>query len=155
MSVSYLVGLAAAVFALLVLRALPAVRSRSRSRPMAWAEVLVLVAGVLGLVFHCGAMFFASTVLRVPGSTAAVEQVNAMGPASKVWFAVPAILVLLGLHRQFRPALAAVALTLTAVGITMYDDGPLDTHLTAIFAAALTLTATLSLTVSRPALVRS
>jgi hypothetical protein len=68
------------------------------------------------------------------------QRINALGTASIIRYAVPATLVVLGLRRQHPAALAAVALALTAVGITMYDGGSLSTHLTAIFVSVVVLT---------------
>ena len=98
-------------------------------------EAVLLSAGLAGLAFHCGAMFFRRTVEHLPGVHPAIRTINAMGAASRLWYIVPAVLVMIGLRRQYPPAIPAVAAALTAVGVTMYDHGPLITHLTAIFLA--------------------
>jgi hypothetical protein len=98
-------------------------------------DAAFISVGLVGLAFHCGAMFFRNTAQRIPGSHSAIRAIDAMGTASRVWFIVPAILVVIGLRRQYPLALLAVAAALATVGATMYDHGPLRTHLTAIFLA--------------------
>ncbi len=113
-------------------------------------DVAVVTVGVVGLAFHCGAMFFRSEVAHLPGLSSAIRAINAMGTASKLWYAVPAILVIVGLRRQYPVALVVVAVALTVVGITMYDHGSLTTHLRAIFSAVVILAATGVLLVRPP-----
>ena len=79
-----------------------------------------------------------------------VGLVNSMGVVSVVLFVVPAALILIGLRRQQRGALAVLSLTLVAVGVTMYVGGPLQLHLAAIFAATVVLAAVVSLFVLAP-----
>lgn len=140
MSHTFVVSLVAGVVVILgsrlVLAGLPLQRFAVRATLIDAACVGV---GVVGLVFHCASMFYRATVQHVPGTSAAIEAINAMGLASKVWFAAPALLVLVGLRRVHPVALSAVAGSLAAVGVTMYDAGPLVTHLRAIFAAAMVI----------------
>ena len=96
---------------------------------------VLAVLGLLGLAFHCGAMFYRSTILSLPGTETAVAHINALGVVSMVAFAGPAALLIAGLRRISSPALALIVLALAAVGTTMYDGGPLATHLAAIFAS--------------------
>lgn len=113
--------------------------------PLRWASRLgavdagLLAVGIVGLAFHCGAMFFRSRVTAVPATSRAVDMINALGRGSIVWYAASAALVVVGLRRQHPLALASAGLTLVAVGVTMYDGGPLDPHLASIFAAVVVL----------------
>ncbi len=110
-------------------------RSAQRGAVFSRGEAALGVIGSLGLVAHCSAMFysepFLGTLGGVPGVRAYVDAVNAMGSASIVAYAVPAALVLIAARR--RPPHAVVVLAaLLAVGVTMYDGGPLPVHLAAI-----------------------
>ncbi len=138
-----LVGLAAR----LILASLPLPGLAARASAL---EAALLVIGSAGLAFHCGAMFFRTDASRIPGTHGAIRVINAMGTSSRVWFIVPAILVVLGLRHQKPVAIAAVALSLIAVGVTMYDHGPLPTHLHAILVAAVVLSAVVALLVRPP-----
>ena len=95
--------------------------------------------GLLGLAFHCSAMFFSGFVKVIPGAQRPTEAINALGTASIVWYVAPAVLVLVGLRRLHWSGVGAVTLALIAVGATMYNGGPLDVHLATIFAAVSTL----------------
>jgi hypothetical protein len=117
-------------------------------------DTTLITAGIGGLTFHCGAMFFRSTIERIPGTMSAINTVDAMGTASRLWFIVPAILLVIGLRRLRPVAVLAVAAALAAVGVTMYDHGPLRTHLTAIFVAVVIL-AGVGATLVRPPWRRS
>jgi hypothetical protein len=126
---------------------------RRHARPLAVVDGLLLLVGLAGLGFHCGSMFFRSVVEAVPGTTRAINDIDAMGTASKVGYAIPAVLVVLGLRQQHPAAVTVVAAALAAVGITMYDDGTLATHLTAIFVAVVAIAGVVSLlAVPAPAL---
>ena len=61
-----------------------------------------------------------------------------------VWYVVPALLVVTGLRRLPSLALAGVVVALLAIGVTMYNGGPLDTHLIAIFSGVVVLAAVLA-----------
>lgn len=106
---------------------------------MTLTDAVLSGAGFLGLVFHCAVMFSQSFADALSGASAAVGQINAMGTASIIWYAVPAALVLLGLRRQHPITLAAVLLALAAVAVTMYDGGSLQVHLSAIFVLVVVL----------------
>ncbi len=107
--------------------------------PMTILDLVLAVAGLAGLVFHCGAMFFPALAHKVPGTSGLIRQINAFGTGSIAWYAVPAALVLFALRRQHPLPLTIVSLALLAVGVTMYDGGSLHRHLGAIFAAVLVL----------------
>ena len=117
---------------------------------VAVVDAAMIGAGVAGLVFHCGAMFFRRTTERLPGAHVAIGAINAMGTASRVWFIVPALLVVIGLRRQYPGGVLVVAAALAAVGVTMYDHGSLRTHLTAIFVAVVVLATVVSVLVVPP-----
>ncbi len=118
-------------------------------------DAALAAVGIAGLVFHCGAMFFRSGTEALPGVDPLVRQIDALGTISVILYVVPAALVTLGLRRQTPLAVAAVVAALTAVGVTMYDGGPLDTHLTAIFVSIVTLAIVASALVLPPWRVRS
>lgn len=103
------------------------------------ADTALLVVGTAILAFHCGAMFFPRLVDPLPRTGAAASDIRALGAASIVWYVVPAILVLIAFRRHHVIGQAAVALTLTAVGVTMYNGGSLQVHLAAIYIAVVTL----------------
>ncbi len=133
MPVSYVVALlVVAVLAGVAAVALPFLRGRSRPGP---ADGVLALVGWLGLALHCGAMFARPFVAWIPGSAGYVDVVNGMGAGSIVLYLVPAALLLVGLRRARPPVLAVCAVMLGAVGITMYDGGTLQAHLTAIFGA--------------------
>lgn len=95
--------------------------------------------GLLGLGLHCGAMFFPGVTAVLPGTDVAANAIRALGTASIVWYVVPAGLVIVALRTARPVALAAVAVGLLAVGVTMFNGGRLDVHLVAIFAAVVVL----------------
>lgn len=102
-------------------------------------DVVLLGTGVALLVFHCGAMFFPRVADRLPGADGAASDVRALGTASIVWFLAAVVLVLLGLRHQHVIGQAAVAVSLAAVGTTMYNGASLQTHLVTIFVSVLAL----------------
>ena len=107
-------------------------------------DVLVVVAGSVGLFLHCGAMFFRTSVAGWPGGPTVIRVVDPMGTASIVWYAVAAALVVAGLRRQQPLVVGVVAVSLAAVGFTMYDGGPLRTHLDVIAVTVVLFVATLA-----------
>ena len=113
-------------------------------------DVALVGVGVLGLLFHCTAMFSQRLYEGAPAVKPLVDLVNSMGVVSVVLFVVPAALILIGLRQQQRGALAVLSLTLVVVGMTMYVGGPLQLHLAAIFAATIVLAAVVSLFVLAP-----
>src|SRR5450755_3370799 len=134
MSGEYLAGLGLVVSVLLGARVvLASMPLHGLARSVTWSDAVVGVAGVLGLVVHCEAMFVPTAIGVFPGSGAAIRQINAMGTGSVTWYVVAALLVLAGLRHQVGFALALVGLALVAVGVTMYDGGSLPVHLLAIF----------------------
>ena len=143
---AYLSALAGAVLVLVVVRivATPPPSGRG-ARPIGRVDALLVLIGLVGLLFHCLAMFARPFAQGVPGAAALVSPINGLGPASVLLYALPAALVLLGLRRQWRPVPGAVLLVLLAVGVTMYDGGPVQIHLAAIFTAVVVLAAALLL----------
>ena len=143
---AYLSALAGSVLVLIVVRIVlrtpPAAR---RARAIGRVEALLVLIGLVGLLFHCLAMFARPFAQGVPGAAALVGPINGLGPVSVLLYVVPAALVLLGLRRQWAPVPGAVLLVLVAVGVTMYDGGPVGIHLAAIFAAVVVLAATMLL----------
>ena len=124
--------------------------------PIGMGDGALVGVGVVGLVFHCGAMFFRSRVAEIPGTAGAIRQIDAMGLGSQVWYVVAAGLVLIGLRRQVRRvgalgggvSVTLLAVALMGVGVTMYDGGALDLHLTAIFASVTILASIVALSVA-------
>jgi len=151
MPTAFVVSLGAIVVAILAARVMfAALPLRVVARPVTAAQMAFTAGGLCGLLFHCIAMFARSWVQRLPGTGTVLSQINALGAPSVVWYTVPAVLVLVGLRRQHPTALAVVALALIAVGVTMYDNGSLRTHLIAIFLTVLTLTFVLATLVQLP-----
>lgn len=153
MSTPFLLSLAGVVVVVLGARFLSAgLPLRGLARRITRPDAALLVTGAVGLAFHCVAMFFRRVVDPLPGADAAISDIRALGAASIIWYVVPAVLVLLGLRRVHPAALAVAALAFVAVGVTMYNDGPLDVHLASIFASVVVLavvTATLVLPPTR------
>ena len=153
MSTPFLLSLAGVVVVVLGARFLSAgLPLRGSARRITLPDAALIVAGAIGLAFHCVAMFFRRVVDPLPGADAVISDIRALGTSSIIWYVVPAVLVLLGLRRVHPAALAVAALAFVAVGVTMYDEGPLDIHLAAIFTSVVILaliTATLVLPPSR------
>ena len=140
MSNQFVIGLGISVLMVLGARFLLAgLPLRGLARRITPPDVGLVVLGAVGLVFHCVAMFFRRLVDPLPGVDAVVSDIRALETASIIWYAVPAVLVLIGLRRVQPVALGVTALAFTAVGVTMYNEGPLDIHLTAIFGSAVVL----------------
>jgi hypothetical protein len=139
-SPGYLICLAASVVVILgarfVLGFLPLRRLAVCITP---AAAVLTAVGIVGLGFHCGAMFFPSTFAAIPGTSWPINEINALGTVSIVWYVIAAAMVLAGLRRQYTGAPVVVAVALVAVGVTMYDGGPLQTHLAAIFGSVVIL----------------
>lgn len=131
----------------LVLRGVPLKRL---AVPVGVSGVMALVVGLAGLALHCGSMFFRSGVESVPGLSPVAGEIDALGAASIAWYVASAGLVVAGLRRQWPPALAVLVLALGAVGVTMYDRGPLVPHLSAIFVAVVVLVVVIAVLVGRP-----
>lgn len=150
MSTEYVAGLAVVVVLLLLTRllvpGLPPKRLATRLTP---GDLGLAAAGLAGLILHCAAMFFEPLVSVVPGSAPVITQINAMGPASVAWYAVPSLLLLAGLRRHNTAVAALLAAALLSVGVTMYNGAALWIHLAAIFAAVVVTAAILAL-LTRP-----
>ncbi len=146
MSAAFVLTLAGVSLILLILRlVVPGLPVNRLARRLTRLDLALTLLGVLGLVLHCASMFFRPIVAALPGSDTVISQINSMGTASMVWFAVPALLVLVGLRRQHWAALVLLAASLLAVGLTMYNGTALFTHLDTIFAAGVMIAATLFL----------
>ncbi len=131
------VSLAGVVAAILGGRVLvPALPLRHVAVAVTRTDVVLLGAGLVGLASHCSAMFFPAGVHLLPGADEVISQIDALQTISIILFAVPAALLLLGLRRQHPVAPAVAAVALAAVGVTMYDAGPLSAHLAAISPAS-------------------
>lgn len=100
--------------------------------------------GLAGLVGHCAAMFYTDLVLTISGTDSYVDAVNAAGVASRLLYAVPALIMLVGLRRLPVPALAVLVLAFVAVGVTMYDGSAITTHLATILVSVVALTGCLA-----------
>jgi hypothetical protein len=109
-----------------------------RARPLAFWESALAAVTLVALVFHCGAMFFTAQVDAIPFASGAESAINDLGLTSKLAYALPAALFVLAVQRLWPVAVAALALSLSAVGVTMYKWWGLNVHLTAI-ATAITL----------------
>ena len=129
---------------------LPGIPLRRYARASSRLDIALLIVGAVGLVLHCVAMFYRGLIAGIPGADGYLQAVNGMGTESIVLYVVPAVLVLAGLRRQQPVALIIIAVTLVAVGVTMYNGGALNVHLAAITAAAVALAAGTSLLVLRP-----
>ncbi|MDJ0334397.1 hypothetical protein QMG83_04095 [Salinibacterium sp. G-O1] len=130
--------------------ALPGIPLKRYARTSPWVDIALIIIGAVGLVLHCVAMFYRGLIEGVAGSDGYLQAVNGMGGPSIALYVVPALLALAGLRRQQPLALVIVAITLVAVGVTMYNGGPLAVHLAAITAAAIALALTTALLVLRP-----
>jgi hypothetical protein len=150
----YWTGLLAAVGLAVLARVLlrhPVARARAvRVAPVGLA---VAAVAVLGLVFHCAAMFGPGVVAAVPGTGAAAQAVRAMGGVSLAAYAVPAVALLLAVRRVGWLPVAVLAVVLVGVGVTMYRPYPLEVHLTWLAAAVVLTTVVLTglVAVRRPA----
>ncbi|MEC5179572.1 hypothetical protein [Arthrobacter sp. CG_A4] len=151
MSTVFVLALAGVALALLLLRlAVPGLPPTRFTRRLSALDLAATVAGALGLVLHCTSMFFPQAVAAIPGTEGVVDQINSLGTASKIWYAIPALLVLAGLRRQHLAALALLAASLLAVGITMYNGSAQSVHVVTIFAAGVMLAATVFLLATPP-----
>ncbi len=140
MPLSLSLSLLAVVIVLLVLRfAVPALPPRQVARPLRPVNAVIAAVGVLGLVAHCGAMFYPDVIGVIPGIDGYMRVVNALGLASIVLYTVPAVLIIVGLRHQHPAALITLGFALLAVDITMYDGRPVTEHLTAISVAVIVL----------------
>jgi hypothetical protein len=118
-------------------------------------DSLAVIVGAIGVVLHCGAMFFRASVASWPGGPAVIRVVDPMGRPSITWYAVGAALIVLGLRHQLPIVVGAAAVSLGAVGFTMYDGGPLRTHLDVIAITVVLFVASLAAFADPPWRVRS
>lgn len=154
-SSGFVTTLGLVVLALLVARlVLPGLPLPGRNVTLTRAEAVAVLAGILLLVFHCGAMFFPRTIGHLPGTDSIAHDIRTLGLVSQVWYVVPAALVVIGLRRLPPIPVLVIAGSLLAVGVTMYDHGPLQTHLNAILVAVVALAAALAAMVRLPRLGR-
>jgi hypothetical protein len=150
-SPTYLALLASVSMAILASRLLfrgiplPGVASR-----LSALDAIVLTSGIIALVIHCGAMFFRSRFRSFPEGHWVIRTVDPLGTSSIFWFALAALLVLVGLRRQGVVVSGVVGASLAAVGITMYDGGSIHTHLAAIFVAVVVLAGVIATVVIPP-----
>jgi len=100
-----------------------------RARAIPDGALLVAAVSAAALVFHCAAMFFAPWVAAVPGTGGAADAVRAMGASSRLAYWVPAVALVLAVHRVWWPALLTLTVCLLGVGITMYGAFTLTVHL--------------------------
>jgi hypothetical protein len=150
MSTEYVAGLAVIVVLVLFTRlVVPGLPPKGLATRLTLGDLGLAVAGVAGLILHCAAMFFEPFVSVIPGSTAMITQINAMGLASVAWYAVPLLLLLAGLRRQKAAVTAVLAAALLSVGVTMYNGAALWIHLAAVLAAVVATPAILLL-LTRP-----
>lgn len=110
-----------------------------KARAVPPIELAVAAVAVAALVFHCGAMFFASWVDAIPFAEPAADAVRALGLVSQVAYWLPAAAAVLALRRVWAPALVTLLVTLVGVGLTMFLSYPLDMHLAWIAASMVTL----------------
>ncbi len=156
MSGTFAASLVGVVALALVLRvSLPRLPLASVARRLSLLDALIVVIGVLGLVLHCGAMFYADLFSHLPLSEGLISRVRSMGTSSVILYVIPAGLVLLGLRRQHPAGLLLLAIALLAVGVTMYDGSALRTHLGAIFVSVTVLSGLVATSVLAPRRVGS
>jgi hypothetical protein len=147
----YLIALAVTVGLILATRVLIPFLPLSRwAAPMTTADAALFTAGCLGLALHCGAMFFPATVRSLPGGPEVIRVVDPLTTNSILWYAIAAALVVVALRHQHIAAPVLAGIGLCAVGYTMYDNGRLNSHLTAIFATVVLLAAILAVLVVPP-----
>lgn len=145
MTAGYSITLAVVAVVILLARvALPQLPLRHAAARLTVGDSILVGLGVLGLVFHCAAMFYRGIFASVPGAGPIVDMVNAMGSGSIILFVVPALLLLAGLRHQHLVAFGAMAVALVAVGVTMYNGASLQVHLGAIFVSVVVLVGVLS-----------
>lgn len=142
MTEAYLLALIGTLLLLVAIRiVVPGLPVQRWTRPIRRLDALLVLVGDVGLVLHCAAMFARPFAMGIPGVSALVPAVNALGTTSLLLYIAPAALVLVGLRRLWPPVPAVVLIPLVAVGVTMYDGGPLRVHLAAISVAVVLLAA--------------
>ncbi len=86
-------------------------------------------------------MFFTSNFSGTLGLDGYARMINMLGAGSIMDFAVPCVLLLVGIRTTPFWYVVLVAANLAAEGVAMYDDGSLDSHLGAIMASAVVIIA--------------
>ena len=119
------------------------------ARPLAFWESTLAAVALVALAFHCGAMFFTAQVDAIPFASGSKSAIDELGLTSKLAYALPAALFVLAVRRLWPVAVAALALSLGAVGVTMYKWWGLNVHLTAIATAITLIVITWTALVSR------
>jgi len=147
--------LAVAVLAVAARLALPMLPVRRYVVRLSGPDAVAVLVGTIGLVLHCGAMFFRSSVAAWPGGPTVIRVVDPMGRASITWYAVAAAVIVVGLRHQHPLVVGVVAACLAAVGFTMYDGGPLRTHLDVIALTVVLFVASLAACADPPWRVRT
>ncbi|MFD1722676.1 hypothetical protein [Amnibacterium endophyticum] len=142
MSPYFVVSVALIVLALVALRLIGLFPVLAAARPLTRVDALVAYIGTLALVFHCVTMFFPDLGRAVPGGVALAPVINDLGVASAILYVLPAAVLLFGIRRLHPIAVAVNAVGLVAVGITMYDGGPVAVHTAAIAVEAIALAVT-------------
>jgi hypothetical protein len=117
-------------------------------------ELAITAVAGLALVFHCASMFFAPWTDALPGGRPLGEAVRALEAASQAAYWVPAVALVLALHRVWWPGPALLAVTLVGVGVTMFWSTPLTTHLAWLAAAVLAVSFVMGALVGSPPLRR-
>jgi len=138
------------VLLLLARLVVPQLPLAGHSVRLSWVDAVLLLCGVVGLAFHCAAMFYRPLFGGIGPLGPLVDMVNEMNVASIILFVVPALLVLIGLRRHYRVSLAVLTLSLLVVGVTMYAGTPLNVHLGTIFVAVVALVGHVALFVIPP-----
>ena len=151
MPLMFSISLVVTIVLVLVSRAVvPGLPLRTRARAASPADLTILTLGVVGLLLHCGAMFFRDVVAGLPATAGYIATVTGPGIGGVALFVAPSLAVLIGLRGQLRVPVALLAAALLAVGVTMYGAFPLAAHLAAIFAGSALVALIVALLVSRP-----
>lgn len=139
---SFVVSVALIVLGLAALRLVGLFPVLAAARPLARVDALVAFIGALALAYHCLSMFFPDLGRAVPGGVALVPVIDGLGVASAILFILSAVVLLVGIRRLHPVAVVLNALVLIAVGITMYDGGPVAVHTSAIAVEVIVLAVT-------------
>jgi hypothetical protein len=95
-------------------------------------------------------MFFTAFTRRLPGAASAIDDIRGLGSVSRIWYAVPALMVLYGLRRLHRGAFIAIATSFLAIDVTMYNGGSLNQHLLTIWVGVVLIAAVMATLVRPP-----
>lgn len=141
---SFVVSVALIALGLVALRLIGLFPVLAAARPLGRVDALVAFIGALALFYHCLAMFFPDLGRAVPGGPALVPVIDDLGVVSAILFVLSALVLLVGIRRLHPLTVGLNALGLVAVGVTMYDGGPVAVHLAAIAVEAVVLAVTLT-----------